>query len=95
MSGHTVAEGRLKADVFEMLPSYAAVTTGCREPITRIHTEVIQAPAKMEANEQGLLTRGPVKERWLLTMCGREEAVIVTFTPNGGGGSYISFSRKE
>ncbi len=66
-----------------MLPSYAAVTTGCREPVTRIHTEVMQAPAKMETNEQGLLTKGPVKERWLLAMCGREEAVIVTFTDIG------------
>jgi hypothetical protein len=94
MSGSTVAQGQLKSDVFRMLPSYAAATTGCREGITHIHTEIVQAPESARSNDRGHLTVGVIQERWLLTLCGKQQAVYITFTPDGRGGSYLSFSRK-
>ncbi len=93
MSGETVAVGKLRRDVLGMLPAYAAVATGCREPITQIHTEIIEAPQALTADDRGHVTAGEFKERWLLTMCGGQEPIIVTFKPDGHGGSQISLSK--
>ncbi len=77
MSGTTVAQGRLKSDVFRMLPAYAAAATGCKEKITHIHTEVVQAPDAIQSNNRGQVTQGTIQERWLLTLCGNQEPLYI------------------
>ncbi len=68
MSGTTVAEGRLKRDVFRHLPAYAAATTGCREPIEKIETKVLELAENTIVNGRGQLLSGTIKERWVLTL---------------------------
>ena len=95
MSGTTVAQGKLKADVFRMLPAYAAAATGCTEPIERVHTEIVEAPETVEVDKDGRVRQGRVRERWVVTLCGRGTPFLVTFTPDGKGGSFVSLSREQ
>ena len=93
MSGQTVATGKLKSDVFNMLPTYASLNSGCRRPIQSIRTEIEKAPSEVVSNSSDQVIKGTVVEKWTLSMCGKEEVVFLTFTPDGKGGSYIRFSR--
>lgn len=74
-----------RQDIMPKLIPYSAIVSGCKEPIEKIETQIIERPDNPASNAQGQLTSGKIKERWNLSMCQREVSIYVTieFLPDG------------
>lgn len=89
-SGETISSPQLQQDTFKLLRIPYRALTGCGR-IDSAKTAIISLPLKAETDSRGGILRSePVIERWTLNGCGKESDFLVTFTPDGVGGAFIS-----
>ena len=89
-SGHTIASAQLRADTSVFVIGIAKAKTGC-DHVDSIDTEILSVPNDIQGNKAGIIVGGgDTKERWVATACGKTSSTIVTFTPDGKGGSYMA-----
>ena len=69
------------------------------EGLLRVAFKAKVSCSKLEAVETeafpGTTSTGVSRERWTAIGCGKRMSVDFTFTPDGKGGTYISFKAKE
>ena len=74
----TALDNIFRGDIMPKLIPLSTVLTGCREPIEKIDTEILEMPVNPSKNNEGQLTSGVLKERWSLTKCHKVVPVYVT-----------------
>ena len=90
LEGSTVTSAQLQHDTFKLLRTPHRAFTGCGR-IDSARTRIISLPLEAETSSRGHVLRSePVIERWTLSGCGKESDFLVTFTPDGVGGAFIS-----
>lgn len=90
LSGQTISSPQLQRDTFKLLRIPHQALTGCGR-IDSAKTTIISLPEEAETDSRGnVLSSEPVIERWTLNGCGKESDFLVTFTPDGAGGAFIS-----
>jgi hypothetical protein len=57
--------------------------------IDSIFTEVLNVDPAIKGNTEGSVVKGNIEERWTARACGREAPFLVTFVPDGKGGTYF------
>ncbi len=91
ISGETKASALLKSDTVSHVSFRAKIETKC-DSIESINTEVLKVNAGTTGNG-GVWKQGSVQERWTVNMCGQAIPYLITFTPDGQGGTYFSSTR--
>ena len=90
LNGETISSPQLQRDTFKLLRTPHLALTGCGR-IDSAQTTIISLPEKAETDSRGTIMRSePVIERWTVSGCGKESDFLVTFTPDGVGGAFIS-----
>lgn len=89
MTGDSVASAKLRKDTLALVEVYALGVTGCQR-VDSVETSVVSVSDVIAGNRAGAMTAGTVQERWVALACGRSVSLLVTFTPDGSGGSFIS-----
>ncbi len=87
--GDSVASPRLRNDTLALVRLHAAAGMDC-ERIERVEAQVLDVPAELKGNDDGVIVDGTITERWVASGCGRQHGYRVTFTPDGTGGSFIA-----
>jgi hypothetical protein len=88
--GNTVADSRLRNDTSAIVVGVAMAKTKCKT-VDSISTSVVSVPKDIQGNSAGkIVGGGDIVERWVATACGQTAPFLVTFTPDGQGGSYMS-----
>ena len=83
-----------RQDIMPKLIPYSTIVSGCKEPIEKIETEIIEKPANPTSNARGQLTSGILKERWNLTKCQKILPIYVTVEFLSSGETAHSLSAK-
>lgn len=90
LEGSTLASEQLQHDTFRVLRMQHQARTGCAR-IDSARIRLISLPLEAEVDSRGHMLRSePVIERWTVAGCGKESDFLVTFTPDGVGGTFIS-----
>lgn len=88
VSGDSSASPRLKSDAAQMVSLYAKAASKC-ERVESIQTHVLRVDPAVKANASGAATEGNIDERWTVRLCGAEMPFLVTFIPDGKGGTFF------
>jgi hypothetical protein len=95
VTGQSTATKLLGNDILMHLLPTAQAALGC-DRVDSIVTTVLTLPTVEEKNADGVVIRGHgARERWVAGGCGRQVAYLVTFTPDGKGGSYWNVARDK
>ncbi|WP_260295853.1 hypothetical protein [Sedimenticola hydrogenitrophicus] len=88
VNGKSAAGSALKSDTTKTVVTLAKAYTRC-DRVESIQTEILRinpaGPKPLPASSQP----GSVDERWTVAICGRKVPVLVTFTPDGQGGTFF------
>lgn len=89
-SGRTVAYGQLRSDTLRILVPFVQAKTGC-DHVASIATSIVFVPGAPQAMP-GTVTHEPefIVERWVAIACGNQVPLLVRFTHDGQGGTYIA-----
>jgi hypothetical protein len=93
-SGQSVADSRLRADttVFIIGPTLAA--TNCKQ-VDSIQTSIISVDKDLQGNAAGKIVKGDTSERWVASACGKTVSFLVTYHPDGQGGSFLAVHQEK
>jgi hypothetical protein len=94
ISGETHADLTLKSDVARKISLWAKVDTGCQR-IDAIQTEVIRVNPIGTGDSPAARQYGSVDERWVVSLCDRKVPYLVSFTPDGKGGTFYKTSLEK
>lgn len=88
--GDTVAGSQLRNDASAIVIGATMAQTNCRS-VDSISTSVVSVPDAIVADPTGhIVGGGDVVEHWVASACGQTAAFVVTFTPDGQGGTFMS-----
>jgi hypothetical protein len=93
ISGDTKAGDILKTDAAKQVSMWARFETKC-DRIESIKTQVVAVNPVGTGNTVGSRKYGSVDERWTVTLCDKSIPFLVTFTPDGQGGTFYRVSRE-
>ena len=93
-NGQTTAGSTLKGDTTRFVSMMAKVQEKC-ELIDSIDTEVIRINPVGTGKTPASMKYGSSEERWKVNLCGKQVPYLVTFTPDGAGGTFFSTAREK
>ena len=93
VSGKTVAGDLLKADTTRDLVMRAKLEGNC-DQISSIETQILFVSPRGTGRTPAERMYGGVNERWVVNLCGKSIRYLVTFTPDGDGGTFYLISRE-
>lgn len=93
ISGNSSASARLLADTSNMVVFYVKTQTKC-QTVEAIRVEPIRNDQNLKRDDQGVVTQGNIDERWIAKACGQDIPFLITFIPDGKGGSYYRVRRE-
>jgi hypothetical protein len=88
VSGNSVASPHLKSDTAKMVSTYATAAAKC-DRIDSIDVQTLKVDSNVKGNAAGHVTQGNIDERWTAKLCGQQIPFLVTFIPDGKGGTYM------
>ena len=86
--GETTASPQLRADTVKAVSIYATAATQC-ERVDSINVQTLHVDPDVRGDSSGEVISGNIEERWTASLCGQEAPFLVTFIPDGRGGSVI------
>lgn len=92
MKGETKAGETLRADVVRQLTGRAKFSANCADTIESIQTQILRVNPIGTGNTAAAVQYGSVDERWVFSLCSQNIPFLVTFTPDGNGGTFFSTS---
>jgi hypothetical protein len=89
--GKSIAQGKFRSQVMALARQYAQLRTNCSGPIESMATEIVAVPKK-PTFANGLPVSGEVIEKWVASLCGKNQPMYVTysFTPEGKANYAVS-----
>lgn len=90
VSGKTVAGDLLKADTTRDLVMRAKLEGNC-DQISSIETQILSVSL---GGTPAARTYSGANERWVVNLCGKSIRYLVTFTPDGDGGTFYLITRE-
>ncbi len=93
-SGQSVASNQLRDDAMQIISAASLGRAGC-DKIDSVKTTVLSVKGELKGNSDGMVTEGITTERWVASACGHDIPFLVTFTPDGEGGSFISVKTEQ
>lgn len=88
--GSTIADSRLRSDTSAIVIGVTRAKSKCQN-VDAISMSIVSVPSDLQANAAGrIVGGGETVERWLASACGQNVGFIVTFTPDGQGGTYMT-----
>jgi hypothetical protein len=94
MSGETKAGDTLKSDTARNISTWAKIETKC-DHIDSIQTKIIKTNPIGTGKSVASREYGSVDEKWVVNLCGTSIPFLVTFTPDGQGGTFFRTSREK
>lgn len=94
ISGESTASPKLKSDASAFVSLQTKAITRC-ESVESIRTEVLMVAPNLKGNAAGAVTSGRIQERWTATACGQSIPYLITFAPDGVGGTFIGVTREK
>jgi hypothetical protein len=93
-TGQTAAGSTLKKDTTRFVTMMAKAQEKC-DLIDSIDTEIIKINPVGTGKTPASIKYGSSEERWKVNLCGKQVPYLVTFTPDGNGGTYFSTAREK
>ena len=93
-SGESVASKRLRDDAMQIVGPFSLGRTSSKK-IDSVKTTVLGVEGELKGNSNGIVTEGVTMERWVASACGQDIPFVVTFTPDGQGGSFIDVKAQQ
>ena len=94
INGETRAGDLLKSDTTKQIAVMAKIYAKC-EKIDSIQTQALRTNPVGTGKTAASLKYGSVEERWSVKLCEQTIPFLVTFTPDGVGGTFISSTREK
>lgn len=88
ISGESTTGALLKSDTARQVSLMAKIQAKCNE-IDSISTQIIKINPIGTGKSMASKKYGSVDERWSVSLCNKNISYLVTFTPDGEGGTYF------
>lgn len=92
--GESVADNTLKSDAAKQITARAKLEVNCRS-VDQIETRILKKNPIGTGSTLASRKFGSVDERWVVRLCEKEVPFLVTFTPDGEGGTFFMTSRER
>ncbi|MDD3775519.1 MAG: hypothetical protein PHV08_06135 [Sulfurovaceae bacterium] len=89
ISGESSAGPLLKSDTTRQVSLMAKIQAKCNK-VDSISTQIIKINPIGTGKSAASKKYGSVDERWSVSLCNKNIPYLVTFTPDGEGGTYFS-----
>ncbi len=89
ISGESTTGALLKSDTARQVSLIAKIQAKCNK-VDSISTQIIKINPIGTGKSVASKKYGSVDERWSVSLCNKNISYLVTFTPDGEGGTYFS-----